>query len=207
MVVGWQVLVIGRSYLVKLPLPEPVRLASTAMLEDPVAPSRAPARYDLTIFVFSDYQCPSCRLLHPDLEQLVAADGHIRLVYKDWVVFGDRSRRAARFAIAAQWQGRHAAANDLFLHGATGLDDAALAAAAANAGIDWVRLRRDLLVHGGEIDDCLDRTDRQARSLGIPGTPTPIIGALMFSGRLAASQMEEAVRLVRDHQGSVRAVT
>jgi protein-disulfide isomerase len=196
-VVAWQALLIGRSYIVGPPLPEPARLSSTAMLEDPVAPTRTPPAYDLTIFVFSDYQCPSCRLLHPDLENLVTADGHIRLVYKDWVVFGDRSRRAARLAIAAQWQGRHAAANDLFLHGATGLDDGTLAAAAAKVGINWGRLQRDLVVHSHEIDDSLERTDRQARSLGIPGTPTLVIGGLMFSGRLAVGQLEAAVRLAR----------
>ena len=196
-VVGWQALVVGRSYLVGRPLPEPIRLSSAATLEDPLAPTRTPSAYDLTIFVFSDYQCPSCRLLHADLERLVTKDGHVRLVYKDWVVFGDRSHRAARLAIAAQWQRRHGVANDLFLHGATGLDDRTLAAAAEKAGIDWGRLRRDLVLHGRTIDASLERTDRQARSLTLTGTPTLVIGDLMFAGRLTIGQLEEAIRLAR----------
>jgi hypothetical protein len=114
-VLGAQLLVLAKLELVGPALPEPVRLASPVSLDDPIAPSRAPRGYDLTIYVFSDYQCPSCRLLHLYLEHAITADGHIRLVYKDWVVFGDRSRRAARLAIAAQWQGRHGAMNDLLM--------------------------------------------------------------------------------------------
>lgn len=199
LIVGWQLLVIGQSFLAPTPLPDPVRVASVTKLEDPVAPARSSPGYDLTIFVFSDYQCPSCRLLHPDLERAVATDGRIRLVYKDWVVFGDRSRRAARVAIAAQWQHRHDAINDLFMRGATGLDDAALARAAAQSGIDWKQLQRDLQRHGTEISASLGRTDREARLLRLPGSPTLIISNLLYSGRLDAEQLTEAIGVARAH--------
>lgn len=197
LVLGAQLLVLVKSELVRPGLPEPVRLASPWFLDDPIAPSRAPLGYNLTIYVFSDYQCPSCRLLHPDLEHAVTVDGHIRLVYKDWVVFGDRSRRAARLAIAAQWQGRHAAMNDLWMRGATGLDDAALATAASRSGIDWRRLRADRAAHHHEIDASLARTDQQARLLNIAGTPALVIGDRLFVGRLGADQISQAIALAR----------
>lgn len=197
LVLGAQLLVLAKLELVRPGLPEPVRLTSPGSLDDRIAPSRAPRSHDLTIYVFSDYQCPSCRLLHPDLEHAVTADGHVRLVYKDWVVFGDRSRRAARLAIAAQWQGRHAAMNALMMRGATGLDDAALATAASRSGIDWRRLLADLAAHRGAIDASLARTDQQARLLNIAGTPTLVVGDLLFVGRLGADQISQAVALAR----------
>ena len=197
LVTVWQLLVIGRDFFVTAPLPDPDRVGSVNMLSDPVAPARSPLGYDLTIFVFSDYQCPSCRLLHPDLERAVSADGHIRLVYKDWIVFGARSRRAARLAIAAQWQGQHAAANDLFMRGATGLDDAALAQAATRSGVNWNLLQQDLHLHDTEIAASLERTDREARLLGLRGTPTLVIGNLLYSGRLDNRQLPEAISLAR----------
>jgi protein-disulfide isomerase len=196
-VLGAQLLVLAKLELVGPALPEPVQLASPASLDDPIAPSRAPRGYDLTIYVFSDYQCPSCRLLHPDLEHAVTADGHIRLVYKDWVVFGDRSRRAARLAIAAQWQGRHGAMNDLLMRGATGLDDAAMAEAATRSGVGWRRLLADLAAHRGDIDASLARTEKQSRLLNIAGTPALVVGDLLFVGRLGADQISQAIALAR----------
>lgn len=197
LVLGVRLLVLAKLELVGPGLPEPVRLTSPGSLADPIAPSRAPRGYDLTIYVFSDYQCPSCRLLHPDLEHAVSADGHIRLVYEDWVVFGDRSRRAARLAIAAQWQGRHGALNDLLMRGATGLDNAALAAEAARSGIDWRRLLADLAAHRREIDASLARTDQRARLLSIGGTPALVVGDLLFVGRLDRDQIKQAIALAR----------
>lgn len=197
LIIGAQLLVWAKLELVRPTLPEPVRLASLGLLYDPVAPSRAPGSYDLTIYVFSDYQCPSCRLLHPDLEQAVTADGHTRLVYKDWVVFGDRSRRAARLATAAQWQGRHGAMSDLMMRGATGLDDAALAAAATRSGVNWRQLLADLAAHHNEIDTSLARTDQQARLLNIAGTPALVIGDQLFVGRLGGDQISQAIDLAR----------
>jgi protein-disulfide isomerase len=197
LILGAQLLVWAKLEFVGPGLPEPVRLTSPSSLDDPIVPSRAPRGYDLTIYVFSDYQCPSCRLLHPDLEHAVTADGRIRLVNKDWVVFGDRSRRAARLAIAAQWQGRHGAMNDLLMRGATGLDDAALAAAATRSGVDWRRLLADLAAHRGDIYASLARTDQQTRLLNIVGTPALVVGDLLFVGKLGANQIGQAIALAR----------
>ncbi|QXQ06904.1 thioredoxin domain-containing protein [Sphingosinicellaceae bacterium] len=200
LVVGAQLLLLARSRLMPPGLPDPVLLTSPEQLADPVAPSRAPPRYDLTIYVFSDYQCPSCRLLHKDLEKAVSDDGRVRLVYKDWVIFGDRSRRAARLAIAAQWQGRHAAMNDVLMRGTTGFDDTSLAAQAARSGTDWQRLLVDLDAHRGDIDASLERTDREARLLNIGGTPALVMGNRLFVGRLGADQIKQAIASARRGQ-------
>ncbi|WP_296219669.1 thioredoxin domain-containing protein, partial [uncultured Sphingomonas sp.] len=82
---------------------------------DSVAPTIAPAGADVTMVVFSDYQCPYCRKVHPALEQLRREDPKLRVVYRDWPVFGAVSREAARTAIAANYQGRHAAFNNALM--------------------------------------------------------------------------------------------
>src|SRR3546814_3291816 len=68
--------------------------------DDPHAPKLAPEGYDVTIISYSDYQCPFCRKIHPALERLAQEDGRVRIVYRDWPIFGPASEEAARMAIA-----------------------------------------------------------------------------------------------------------
>ena len=63
LVLGAQLLVLAKSDFVGLALPEPDLILSPESLADPIILARALRDYDLTIYVFSDDQCPSCRLL------------------------------------------------------------------------------------------------------------------------------------------------
>ncbi|MFC3216460.1 DsbA family protein [Novosphingobium panipatense] len=109
---------------------------------DPVAPTVAPQGYDVTIVVFSDYQCPYCRKVHPALEALLREDKKVKLVYRDWPIFGAPSTEAARAAIASQYQGKHAAFNDALMQSQGKLSSESIRAAADRAGVDWARLQR-----------------------------------------------------------------
>ena len=141
------------------------------------------------------------RTARHDLQALLARNPALRIIYRDWPVFGPRSRNAARLAIASQWQGRHAAFDDeLMCRGGT-LDDAALRAAADRAEIDWPRLQADLAAHGSTIDALLADTARLARESGLVGTPTMIIGTTLVAGRQSAAQLQAMVAASRASGG------
>jgi hypothetical protein len=127
------------------------------MERDTVAPQIAPKDATVTMVVFSDYQCPYCHKLHPELRRLLADDHKIHFIYRDWPIFGDASIDAARLAIASQYQGRHEAFDDA-LSATTGkLDAAKIRAAAVKAGVNWARLQSDLVTHRQAIDQLLMR--------------------------------------------------
>src|SRR3546814_17069262 len=65
--------------------------ARAEIADDPHAPKLAPEGYDVTIISYSDYQCPFCRKIHPALERLAQEDGRVRIVYRDWPIFGPAS--------------------------------------------------------------------------------------------------------------------
>ena len=90
-------------------------MSRKAVTDDSVAPKRARPGYDVTIVEFFDYNCPYCRRMEPMLNNLLASDPKVRIVYRDWPIFGPASREAARAAIASQWQNRHAAFYDALL--------------------------------------------------------------------------------------------
>ncbi|MEN2786897.1 DsbA family protein [Sphingomonas qilianensis] len=172
-------------------------ITKTAILEDPVAPKVAPKGYDITIVAFADYNCPYCRQMHPVVAALIASDKKIRLVYRDWPIFGPASVEAARAAIASQWQGKHAAFNAELNAGIGKLDSAAIRTAAGRAGVNWPRLQADLVRHKTAIDGLLARTNEQAPALGLQGTPAFIVGPYLLPGARDLATLRKAVVAAR----------
>lgn len=169
----------------------------TALLEDPVAPEIAPRGYDVTVVEFQDYNCPVCRRTHAVVKALLASDRKVRFVYRDWPIFGPISEQAARAAIASRWQGRHEALDAELFRGAGKLDAPAIKAAAIRARVDWARLQADLIKHKSQIDALLGRTDRQARAIGLQGTPAFVIGSYLVPGALDLQSMQKIVAEAR----------
>ncbi len=163
-----------------------------AVRRAPDAPRRDVAGATLTMVVFTDYLCPACRAAHPAMAAAVAGDGRVRVVWRDWPIFGPRSERAARVAIAAARQGIYPAVHDALMSGPPPVDDAVLRRAVAAAGGDWARLIADLHAHEGAITAQLIRTQADARRLGLPGTPSWLIGSRLVTGAIDAATFRAA---------------
>lgn len=169
----------------------------TMIRTDAIAPVAGARNADVTVVVFSDYQCPYCRKLHPQLQALLASDRKVRVLYRDWPIFGPMSREAARAAIASRWQGKHEAFNDSLMRSSGQLSSTSIRAAAARAGVDWARLQSDLSKHGTEIDALLARTDHYANIMGLEGTPGFLIGSYRVPGVLDLAGLRRLVAKVR----------
>jgi len=76
-------------------------LTEALVLRDPDIPVAGNADGDITIVEYFDYNCPYCRRIEPELQQVVHDDGKIRLVLKDWPILGPVSVVAARMALAS----------------------------------------------------------------------------------------------------------
>ena len=87
------------------PNPMPAALR-TALERDPTAPVLGNPKGDITLSEFFDYNCPYCKTVMPMMQRLIAADPGLRVVFREWPVFGEGSDFAARAALAAL---RHAA--------------------------------------------------------------------------------------------------
>ena len=172
-------------------------LSRKAVVDDPVAPKRVGKTYDVTVVEFFDYNCPYCRRMEPVLNALLRTDPKVRIVYRDWPIFGPASREASRAAIASQWQGKHAAFHDALLASPARLDSAGIRAAAAKAKVDWPRLQRDLKTHGADIDGLLARTDGIAGAIGFNGTPAVIVGSRVVAGAVELPTLRRLVAEAR----------
>ena len=168
-----------------------------AVLSDPGSPAVGSATPEVTIVLFTDYQCPICRATSPALQALLAADPTIRVIFKDWPIFGEASKAAAKSALAAARQGRYLALHNGLMASRTRLDRARVEAIARAAGVDWPRLVEDEQAHGPVLEAQLRRHALQAFSLGLQGTPAYLVGADLIEGGLDARRLAKAVRRAR----------
>ncbi len=160
---------------------------------DPNAPVVGNEAGAVTVVEFFDYRCPYCRILQPALETLVAKDRRVRLVLKEWPIFGGASVAAARVALAAQWQGKYPAVHKALFGLPRTMDAAAIRQAALEAGADMAQLDRDLAAHRGEIDVELIRVAGEAHALGFQGTPGLVVGTMAVPGTLTATELGRLV--------------
>ena len=157
-------------------------LSRDAVLRDPEIPALGNSNGDLTVVEFFDYQCPFCKKLAPDIADVMREDGNIRLVLKDWPIFGPLSTTAAQLALAAKYQNKYEAAHGALIGTTEKLTEANIPDLLAKGGVDVDKAKQDLEVHKKTIEDLLIRNNDQADAFGFQGTPGFIVGFFRVPG-------------------------
>jgi protein-disulfide isomerase len=160
---------------------------------------------DVVIVEYLDYNCPFCKKTAPELDKLLKADPGVRVIFKEWPIFGDASVYAARSALAASWQGKFGVAHAALIGASRDLDqnsdvDTVLRSA---AGLDFALLAADRKRHATEIDAVLARNAQETHALGVPGTPVFLVGRQLITSSLTLAQLQQAVARVRTELRSV----
>jgi protein-disulfide isomerase len=168
-------------------------LSRDSVLRDPDIPSLGNPGGNLTVVEFFDYQCPYCKKIAPELAKLVQDDGNIRVVLKDWPVFGDVSVAAAKLVLASKYQNKYTQAHDALIGADTKLTAATVNDLLTKAGVDVAAAASDLQAHEKSIDDLLARNSAQAEAFGFQGTPGFIVGTFRVPGALEMNVFKQIV--------------
>ncbi|MER9455817.1 DsbA family protein [Mesorhizobium sp. M0478] len=167
----------------------------TEVAFDPAIPGLGNPDGDVTIAEFVDYQCPICKLVFVELKKLMDEDSGIRLVMKDWPIFGDVSRDAARVTLLS---GEHyAAAVDALMTNQRGLSERRTNDILSSVGVDVAMVRADLAIREPDIDAALVRTEAQAKAFKLRGTPALVIGGNLYRRGMPVSELRQAVAKAR----------
>ena len=147
------------------------------------SPSKGPADAPVQILVWSDFQCPHCRVAMPVLDEVQKKYApRVRLVHKFYPLkMHTDAEPAARAAIAAQNQGHYWEMEHLlFSHQseqtATDLDHYA-----AEIKLDLKRFHADL--QDGKTSHIIERDRDDADRVGLSGTPFILINGREFDTR------------------------
>ena len=153
-----------------------------AVLHDKNSPSQEVAQPTLTLVIFTDYRCPACKIANTAMENAVQRDRHVRVIYRDWPIFGPMSERAARVAIASDRQGIYPLVHARLMHERRDLDEGVLRYAVEKSGGNWTQIESDLQAFGEFIDDQLRRNRQDAFQLSLTGTPSYLAGPIIVTG-------------------------
>jgi protein-disulfide isomerase len=164
-----------------------------AVLRDPEIPVAGNADGDITIVEWFDYQCPYCRKLEPELQQVINDDGKVRLVLKDWPILGPASVYAARLALATKFQGKFVEAHAALIGLDVRLTEPGARERLTKAGIEVERALADLETNQDAIAAVLKRNDDQATAFGFGGTPAFIVGKFRVPGVLTKEQFGQVI--------------
>ena len=133
----------------------------------------------ITVVEFFDYRCGYCKTIAPDLAALVRENPDIRLVLKEFPIFGGASDLAARAALTPAGRAGGLAFHEALMEEKT-LNETAISRLAASAGI-----RSDAL-SAALTDEAITRqladTRQLAQALRIEGTPAFIVGDQLIPG-------------------------
>lgn len=138
---------------------------------------------DVTVVEFIDYRCGVCRQVFPHVEETVANDGNIKIIFKDLPILGQESDLSARFAIAVKQNEGDAAykkVHDHFYSMRGNVTVEGLKATAQDMGFDADKIIADM--NSDAVTDVLRKNAQLADALQIAGTPTFIIGDALMRG-------------------------
>lgn len=162
-------------------------------------PSVGDPKASVTIVEFFDYQCPYCRRMAQQLAKLNEEDPDLRIVYKEFPVFGPASTLAASAAVGAMRQGKYEEFH-LAMMGVRGApSERTIFRVAERIGLDAGRLRADM--NSATPQRLFQRNRQLAQELGIRGTPAFVIGDQVLPGAIEIDRLRELIAEQRKAQG------
>lgn len=138
---------------------------------------------DITIVEFVDYKCGYCRKAAEIIRELIAEDGNIRFIVKEFPILGEASLISSKFAIAVKNIGgpeKYKVVHEILL-----------ALTAEPSEIYLRRIAEELELDPEELFDAMQsdlvtqeiyQTGELAQKLQISGTPTFIVGDQFLRG-------------------------
>lgn len=154
---------------------------------------------DVTVVEFLDYRCGYCRKAHGEVEELIASDGNIRLIVKEFPILGEASTASSRFAIATKLVAgdeAYKAVHDALITFSGEPSAAALGRLADGLGLDSDAILAKM--DSEEVSREIDETRALAQRLQIRGTPTFVMGEQLVRGYVPLDAMQ---RVVSDERG------
>lgn len=176
---------------------ETAELTIEDVLHDPDNPVLGNPEGALTIAEYFDYQCPYCKMGHSMLTRVVAEEGDIRLVMKDWPIFGAPSVLASQLVLGAASAGGYEAAHEALMATEARLTEDQIRQALRDGGTDTDAALAAYRAERDKWDGLLARNSRQAAELGLQGTPAFIIGARIYPGALDETRLRGAIAEAR----------
>lgn len=130
---------------------------------------------NVTLVEFFDYQCIHCKKMAPIVVGLIKKDSNLRVVFKEFPIFGSSSDMASRAALAAALQGKYQAMHEALLKQDGRLNEKIIMDTAKSVGLNMTKFKADM--DSQAVKDALNANRELAEKLRLMGTPAFIIAS------------------------------
>ena len=154
---------------------------------------------NVTLTEFFDYNCPFCKKLVPAMQRLIGADPQLRVVFREWPVFGEGSDFAARAALAARNQGKYWQLHAGLMAMKDRAAEPSVMRVVRRLGLDEAKLRAAM--QSDPVEDHIARSFMLAEHMGLIGTPTLIAGDEALFGEQSLEELTALVARARKTLG------
>jgi len=154
----------------------------------------------LPVAVFGDVNCPNCAAFESRLAR-IQRDTKITVIHHQLPLLGPSSERAARLILAAGLQGSADVVYQDLLGSVLRPGPVGARAVATRHGLDGDRLWED--ANGPQVADLLGKALGLGAALGIPGTPSSMIGRTLAIGALSDQDLIRLIELEQSEPLSV----
>lgn len=144
------------------------------LFEGKIAVSGNP-KGNVTIVEFFDYQCIHCKKMAPTISALIKKDNNLRVVYKEFPIFGKDSELASKAALAAGMQGKYQQMHAALFKAEKHLDNKAVMDAAKSIGLNMPKFEKDMTSQA--VLDQLNANRELAEKMHLMGTPAFIVAS------------------------------
>lgn len=153
---------------------------------------------DVTIIEFIDYRCGFCRRAHPEVAELVATDGNIRVITKEFPILGEQSLLASQFAVATKLIEGDTVYKDIsnaLISLRSDVTEASLGSLASAYDLDAEAIFEKM--GSPEVSQILAANRSLGERMQISGTPTFVFGDQMVRGYVDLARMRQIVEQER----------
>jgi len=158
------------------------------VLDDPVKisiagdPVKGSDKAKLTIVEFSDFQCPYCSAVVPNVKEVLKQfPDDIRLVFKQFPLdTHSQAAMAAEAALAAQAQGKFWEMHDLIYAGFPKLNRQLVDGYAKQLNLDMNRFNAEMASH--KYQARVTSEEQEGENAGVSGTPTFFFNGKKYNG-------------------------
>lgn len=150
---------------------------------------------DITVVEYFDYNCGWCKRALKEVSTLTKVDQNVRVVMKEFPIFGEGSEFAARAAMASKVQGKYWEFHTALMQAKRVTKENTLEIA-SQVGIDVAALQEEM--KKPKYQQAIADNGRIAQALGMQGTPGFIIDNRVNYGYLPADGLKQIVAEVRE---------
>lgn len=153
---------------------------------------------DITIVEFMDYRCGYCKKAFPEVAALIAGDGNIRYIVKEFPILGEASMLASQFAVAVKIVAGDEAYSDVhntLMEFRGDVNQTSLNRLAESLELDVAAIAVEM--GGSEVAQIINDNRLLGQAMQITGTPTFVVQDQMLRGYVPFAQMEQIVASVR----------